>query len=203
MLVGSTVIAAAMMEENFARQFSDGQNGGFKKFFNNFEPFGNAKRLHLVGGVTLIGSTIFQKEKLADATFTMLKGLLLTEVTVVSLKYLVGRARPVDSNRNTIFRPAKGKYSALPSGHTTNAFTAASILSEYYPRLHNYFYSAAFAVGAQRIVSNAHWLSDVILGGILGHYSGKLLANSHLKLFPIVSQNGAVRVSLSIPLNGN
>lgn len=75
-----------------------------------------------------------------------------------------------------------GEYNSFPSGHTAVAFTGAHILYKEY-RDHSPWigiggYAAAAAVGALRVINNAHWVSDVITGagvGILSAEAGYLM----------------------------
>lgn len=68
-------------------------------------------------------------------------------------------------------RPSGGSYS-FPSGHTSFSFTNSAVLFEEFHdsapvfAYGNYFLTST--VGALRVVNNAHWLSDVIVGAGLG-----------------------------------
>ncbi|MDO4702778.1 phosphatase PAP2 family protein [Tannerella sp.] len=71
-----------------------------------------------------------------------------------------------------------GEYNAFPSGHTAVAFTGAHILYKEY-RDHSPWigvggYAAATAVGALRVINNAHWVSDVIAGAGVGILSAEI-----------------------------
>lgn len=71
-----------------------------------------------------------------------------------------------------------GEYNAFPSGHTAVAFTGAHILYKEY-RDHSPWigvggYTAAAAVGALRVINNAHWVSDVIAGAGVGILSAEI-----------------------------
>jgi len=68
-------------------------------------------------------------------------------------------------------RPYGGNH-AIPSGHTSFAFTNAALLyKEYeqtYPWLAYSGYALATTSGTFRILNNKHWLSDVLVGAGLG-----------------------------------
>lgn len=78
----------------------------------------------------------------------------------------------------SVERPRQwGEYNSFPSGHTAIAFTGAHILYREY-RDHSPWigiggYAAAAAVGALRVVNNAHWVSDVITGAGVGILSAE------------------------------
>lgn len=66
---------------------------------------------------------------------------------------------------------------SFPSGHTATAFSLAVALSWAFPRGRFIFFSLASLAGLQRIVSNSHWPSDVLVGAAIG-----LLAATCVKL---------------------
>lgn len=53
---------------------------------------------------------------------------------------------------------------AFPSGHTCTAFATAAALAKLLPRWRGLFFTVAALVGLERIVENAHHVSDVIAG---------------------------------------
>lgn len=95
-------------------------------------------------------------------------------------KYAVGRERPSTSDDPFVFHPAKGD-SSFPSGHTTEAFAAATVFSEQYPYWAVIIpsYAAASTVGVSRLRANKHWASDVMAGAILGTTVSHLLRKWH------------------------
>ena len=59
------------------------------------------------------------------------------------------------------------RYTSFPSGHTTVAFQTAAVLSYRY-KLGFIAYIPATLVALSRIILNAHWLSDTVMGAIIG-----------------------------------
>jgi len=116
-------------------------------------------------------------------------GLMLTEALITSgvwtgaLKFLSGRERPRETSENVadwtgpaaIFanEPTSGhSLHSFPSGHTSSAFAAATVLAHQYPS-HGIVpviaYGTAVAMGYSRMAVGAHWLSDVAVGGLIGY----------------------------------
>jgi len=60
---------------------------------------------------------------------------------------------------------------AFPSGHSTQAFVTATFLAVLYPRLRWMWYGVAACTIFSRVLTQAHWLSDVYAGMLLGHYT--------------------------------
>ena len=58
---------------------------------------------------------------------------------------------------------------ALPSGHTSLAFSLITPYAETYSR---WLYVIPVSVGIARMYENKHWFSDVILGAAIGYFSG-------------------------------
>ncbi len=98
------------------------------------------------------------------------------------LKLIAGRRRPISLNEETVekisdswagwFVAFQGQfdymYQAFPSGHTATAVGLAIGLSWLLPRGAYFFFSLAALAGLQRIVSQAHWPSDVAFGAAIG-----------------------------------
>jgi undecaprenyl-diphosphatase len=67
---------------------------------------------------------------------------------------------------------AQSRYHGFPSGHATTAFAvAASLLPVAGLRARRAWLGAAAGVGASRVVLNAHFLSDVVGGAVLGWWA--------------------------------
>jgi undecaprenyl-diphosphatase len=60
----------------------------------------------------------------------------------------------------------------LPSGHTTNAFTVATVMWSRYPAWRVPFVALAIATGICMIILGLHFPSDVVAGAFLGIFSG-------------------------------
>jgi len=82
---------------------------------------------------------------------------------------------PYGDYTHTWFK-AKGTYfnrGSFPSGHTAGAFAVATVFSRRYGKKHRWVpvlaYSLATTTGMERIVSSAHFPSDVFLGAALAY----------------------------------
>ena len=105
----------------------------------------------------------------------------LVGLAYLLLKWLVGRQRPVLGISPFDFHPlANGlgglvhaeKGLSFPSGHAAMAFAAATCLAWAAPRGFFVWFLVATAVGAERVLENAHYLSDVLAGAGIGVLCG-------------------------------
>ena len=100
--------------------------------------------------------------------------VVLATGVVSGLKYSIGRARPEATGNHLRFRPFSGANS-FPSGHTAAAFAVATAVADQtHDRWSDYvLYGAATVTALARVNDNRHWASDVIIGGLIGHLSGR------------------------------
>jgi membrane-associated phospholipid phosphatase len=182
--------------------------------------FGGAYEAYVLAGFAAYGY-IFKKEKTKTTTWLATQAYLSASLIEISLKYLTGRQRPSyydpkTGQNNNIFhgpffqftkdkngtKPPSNAYTSFPSGHTTVAFAAATVFAMEYkdtkwaPIL---AYSASSLIGLSRIMQNAHWASDVLVGAALGFLCGRQVVNNYHRYAKL--QNEKKKSSLSFNLN--
>ena len=85
-------------------------------------------------------------------------------------------------NLTNITRP-DGTATAFPSGHTAQAFLAASIVHTEFRDKSQWYgigaYTIATSVAAYRMINNKHWQSDVVAGAGFGILSAHLAYLTH------------------------
>lgn len=118
-----------------------------------FSPFVIAYALDAAG--------VKSRNDFANRTAILLKGEMLMLGSVHFLKQATHQQRPDGS-----------AYTSFPSGHTAQAFAAATFLAEEYkqtiPWMPYAAYGIAGSVGALRMANNRHYISDVLFGAGLG-----------------------------------
>lgn len=137
----------------------------------------------------------FQDNKLKRAGLFMIGASLASSIVTESVKRSFGRTRP---------REGKGPYDffvdgnkSFFSGHTAEAFTMATVISEMYkddyPIVPWVAYGLATVTAYARVHDQAHWASDVIIGAVAGHlitklamsaFNGKNDGRGGLEVFP-------------------
>jgi membrane-associated phospholipid phosphatase len=117
---------------------------------------------------------LFHRWRWRASVFVLMTGLICLLGNL--MKWMVGRTRPfrIESQPGKALpfslRPFRDGWEGLieqqnltfPSGHTMVAFATAAGLAILWPRWRWFFYIAAALVAAQRVVENAHWLSDTV-----------------------------------------
>lgn len=92
----------------------------------------------------------------------------LTEASVFNALLTFGLKQSINRNR-----PSGGQYS-FPSGHTSSAFAVATVVDHHYGwKASVAAYATATFIGASRIDSRKHYLSDVVAGATLGYIAGR------------------------------
>jgi hypothetical protein len=108
---------------------------------------------------------------------------------------VVGRRRPHQGLGPRSFEYNDG--TSFPSGHSSNAYQLATVLSRHVDFLPFQVaaYSLATTICFQRITSDGHWPSDVYFGAVLGTAISREILNLHqeskVTLNPLLSEKGA------------
>ena len=140
------------------------------------------------GGSLYAVGLIARKRTVADFGWHTLEALAVSGQVTGLLKGAFGRSRPYVSGGNARDFDFGGGFGSstrrsFPSGHTSMAFTFASVVAEEasqrWPRTHRFVaplaYGLATGVGLARMYNDKHWASDVALGAAIGTLSGKLV----------------------------
>lgn len=109
--------------------------------------------------------------------------VIMIGLAVNALKPCIGRIRPDEADRKTIYVPFwserveefDGAGLSTPSGETALATANAYVLSSLFPAGRAVFYIMAVLVGLARVERLDHFLSDVFLSLVLGHYLSAMI----------------------------
>ena len=147
------------------------------EFLENCETFGHGYGVMLI----LIAVVVLDPLKWKCLPW-LISGSLGSGMMANLLKLSVHRIRPRDFDLTNVtvwdtFSRGSGnlkEMQSMPSAHTATAFGLAVMLSAIYPRGRWYFAVLAILVGLQRIVTSAHFPSDVCAGAAVGCLFGMI-----------------------------
>jgi undecaprenyl-diphosphatase len=86
----------------------------------------------------------------------------------VSVKRISGRKRPCEIEPHVWANLLPPDQFSFPSGHTITAFAVAISVGEFYPVLFGILLFCALAIATSRILLGMHFLSDVVVGALIG-----------------------------------
>lgn len=114
----------------------------------------------------------YVKNDFWNRSVILAKSQLIMMAIVYPAKYLTNMTRP-DGRANNSY----------PSGHTAQAFMAATFMHEELKHKSPWYsvgaFSVASMVGTYRMLNNRHWISDVFAGAAVGILSTKIAYLTH------------------------
>lgn len=145
------------------------------KFMLQVERFGAQYAVAVVGGFFLAGELGGNENAVQVAEDGLTASLIASGIITPTLKLAFGRARPRANMGVNYFKPFANANASFPSGHTTEAFALASVISSHYDEtwVTCASYSVAGLVGIARTYHDAHFASDVVAGAMIGTLVGK------------------------------
>lgn len=157
-----------------------------------FEPMGAGDYSMGLMASMYISGLVAKKPRLAKTALLGVKAYLVSGVFARIPKYGFRRERPHANHGANQWFSEWGNTSFI-SGHTTSAFSVATIIASEYkstiwvPVL---AYSMATLSGFSRIHDDKHWASDVFCGAMFGYGIAKLIHNQNnwgVQVYPYVS----------------
>ncbi|HVS98149.1 MAG TPA: phosphatase PAP2 family protein [Puia sp.] len=160
---------------------------------------------------------IFKRDKEKTTTLLATQAYITGAAVETVMKFLTSRQRPsyydALTGRNShvfhgpfyhFMKSDSYSYQSFPSGHTTVAFAAATVFAMEYKNI--WFvpiisYSAATAIGLSRVVQNAHWISDVLVGAGLGFITGRQVVNNYHRYSKLQMDKAKKKHSVSFTLD--
>ncbi len=158
--VGATTLASA-----FDYRTKDMLIGSCQSCGKTGATLGGAAIVPVVGALFLAGRFAPQGQFRA-ASYDFAQAMIVNGAYTSLLKHTVKRDRPDGSDSLS-----------FPSGHTSTAFSLASVADHHYGRKVGIpMYALAVGIGLSRIEQDRHHLSDVIAGATIGFIAGRTVA---------------------------
>ncbi len=100
--------------------------------------------------------------------------LITSGISVQILKFIFGRQRPhktdpIFEHHHFTFFEHHWDFHSFPSGHSQVMFTVATMLMFLLPQFRWHFFGFALAISFTRVMTQSHFLSDVIVGSLVGY----------------------------------
>jgi len=187
-----------LFDEDIYSWLQEKKNPSSEDFSNIISTFGNG--FFLGGVITSLYSIgeFTNKPSLRKTALLSMESWLTSGAVVLSLKFLIGRARPYTREGSTKFQPfsSSSSHYSLPSGHATSVFAVASVIagqsdSKFVDIL---VYSLASMAAVSRVHDRKHWPSDVFIGSVLGYAVGKAICRLN-------SSRGKNRLNVGLQLS--
>ena len=169
-LILSGLIANGHSRESIKNEVAEERNEHIPRFKTRLDDYLQFSPLAVAYGLDALG--IKSKTDVWNRSVILLKGEFLAIGLATLLKKMTHELRPDGSS-----------YTSFPSGHTTQAFAAATFLSEEYKDTYHWMpyasYTVASSVGLLRMANNRHYISDVLVGAGIGFLSMKFSYWTH------------------------
>ncbi|MFA6924866.1 MAG: phosphatase PAP2 family protein [Bacteroidales bacterium] len=133
---------------------------------------------------TLLLLKIKNKDDLLNTTILIIKSEILMNIIIWPMKKWTHEERPYsyDNKLNGIplseRKKDKQAFLSMPSGHTAEAFLAATVVYKEYRCRSQWYgiiaYTLASTVGLYRMINDKHWESDVFVGAGIGILSANM-----------------------------
>lgn len=172
--VAAVLGAGLVLDHSVERFMTKHANSSWDRDAKAIQNLGGTASILMAGGTYLAGVAFKEPEVRATGIDTMVTMGIAQLLITLPLKVLVGRSRPRDDQGTHDFHPLN-RGESFPSGHTTQAFALASVISEHADRpwVSCLSYGLAGLVGLSRVEQRQHHLSDVVAGGLIGTLVGK------------------------------
>jgi len=151
------------------------RHSGNNTVITQVERFGSQYAAGIVGGFYIVGALADDETSMQVAQDGLAASLIASGIVTPAITLVAGRSRPRDNTGVYNFKPFSNGNSSFPSGHTTEAFALASVISDHYDEtwVSCTSYSIAGLVGLARAYHQAHFASDILAGAMIGTLVGK------------------------------
>lgn len=159
----------AVLDQNTRESIDNHKSTTTERIAKDFEPFGRQYAAYVIGGYLIAGHVLHKPKARAIAVDAFTTTVIAAGLVTPALKLIAGRSRPRADLGAHDFHPFTGGYS-FPSGHATAAFSVAASIAEHYDRfwVKGLSYGVASMVAYSRMEKDAHYLSDVTAGAMIG-----------------------------------
>ena len=187
-----------------------------KKFFIRITELGDSLWYFSIVFFVFLLSFVCEKTKLIaikksqylkNICFFSFFYLALVGLITQILKHIIGRPRPNHTNFDVgasfNFFSTDASFHSFPSGHSSTIFAVAIILSLLVPRLKIFFLLMAIVVAFSRVVVGAHFITDIVAGGVVATITYKVFIIFLEKYYPVISVQNFKTINRSLLFKTN
>lgn len=170
------VIEAQNLDTRIFRSIND-HHTGFSDDFFSFQS-NSVKPVYFGAPLGFIATGIIRKDRKAEDTgILLLTAAILNYGITYGMKNAVDRKRPYKALSGVHTVGSTERSASFPSGHTSSAFTIATMVSLNYPKWYVIAPSFAWAglAGYSRMAIGMHYPADVLMGAVVGAGSAYLI----------------------------
>jgi hypothetical protein len=132
-----------------------------------------------ISGFMFLTGLVLNEKRLKRTGILAWESSAFTVIVTSAMKHAFGRYRPFQDRGPGSWRPFEGA-SSFPSSHAAQAFSLATVLAdEYGAPVAFASYGMATLVALSRMREDQHWASDVVAGGLIGHFMARTLCHLH------------------------
>jgi membrane-associated phospholipid phosphatase len=166
---GAVVATGLALDQPIREASQRSRTPGRDDVATTIQRFGQEYSWAVMGGFAVAGWAFDDAKSRRVVIDALAASLIAGGVFTTTLKYTVGRYRPGETTATWQAQPFSGRAS-FPSGHTTQAFALAAVISGHYrqPWVRFTAFFLAGCVGLARIHLDQHYASDVVTSALIG-----------------------------------
>jgi membrane-associated phospholipid phosphatase len=200
-LGGGVVIADR--EDDIQAWIQSRRTGAWDKVADFGRPFGDGKYVIPALGLAYACGRLVGNDRASRTALLGLESVAVSGAITGAVKFLAHKHRPSSGAADDIPWDGPGLVTSdlsFPSGHSAVAFAVATVFAAEYSEhrlVAPLAYGAATLCAFSRMNDNAHYLSDVVVGAAIGHFTARAIlarhgrfSESRLRLAPTVSARG-------------
>ena len=180
---GSMALAATSLQgaSNIDRTIVDGVVDPTDRIAKGFTRLGDADTGVFLLGVGWVVGRISGNERWRETISLSTESMLNAVIWSSAIKAVTSRTRPSYGAAGGFFQfgaPSPYEPTSFPSGHAMGAFAVATVVAGQYPEkrwVRWVMYSTATLISASRVRLGRHFVSDVLIGGLLGNSMGRMV----------------------------
>lgn len=171
LLLAAAIISQIFFDVEVANFFHLHEDSSLHYFFQGITDIGKSLPYFIIGALLYY---IFRKKNSELALFgkMLFLSVLLSGVAANIIKFIFGRWRPKALLEDGLYGYEWFEVgyiqTSFPSGHSATMLSVTVLLSLFLPRLRYPFILFGVLIALSRVVINAHFLSDVIVGSLIG-----------------------------------